>query len=249
MRGNYVCALVLGWSYILSARLVELRKNAEDDCITYTEAKATWCCHEANIPDENFSIPIGNVDANVCRWRAAILAGGCGWQATLNRSGRPFYPPWSCHLNHNEKFSIRLDRPAGQQPCLVHPPSSGQAHQYLCNFARFYNVYDQLIAAFLACLTIPGHLRFGAPVTLPKPKCTIGNGKPAAQCKSYIPSMDQLAHFMFLTSIPNAMSSFIFGCFWEPGVHCNVVGAWLHPIWSEILPPLIHEKNSKSLLE
>jgi hypothetical protein len=95
--GNYLSAFVLGWSYVLSARLVELRKKTECDKITQDDVI---------LPDCRFSIPIGNVDASEYIWWAAILAGGCGWQAILKRSGKSYYPLWACHLDSKYSFDI-----------------------------------------------------------------------------------------------------------------------------------------------
>lgn len=58
-----------------------------------------------------------------------------------------------------------------------------------------------------------------------------------------IPSTDELPHFMSLSCIPNAISSCLFSSFWEPGVTCNLVSEWLHPVLKEILPPLVTEKQ------
>lgn len=75
--GNYLAAFVLGWSYILSARLLELRKKKKDDKIMYTDKKATHNHDDTALPCDGFTIPIGSADANECRWWAAILAGDC----------------------------------------------------------------------------------------------------------------------------------------------------------------------------
>ncbi|KAF2245052.1 hypothetical protein BU26DRAFT_490162 [Trematosphaeria pertusa] len=247
-RGNYIFALVLGWSYILSTRLIELRKRAEEDAVIYTDKRAAWHCNGSALPCEGFTIPIGNVDTNERRWWAAILAGGCGWQATLNRSGNAYCPPWACHLNQRERFNIRYEGTPHLSPDVSHPPSSTEAQQYLCNFAKLHDAYDQLIAAFVASLTIPSHLRFGAPVTLPKPKPMTSTETLGSKWSIYTPSADQLPHLMALTCIPNAVLSCMSGCFWEPGVHCNVAGEWLHPILTEILPPLIREKKYEVII-
>ncbi|KAF1949131.1 hypothetical protein CC80DRAFT_529610 [Byssothecium circinans] len=230
--GNYLAAFVLGWSYILSARLIELRKKTEDDKIIYTDKKATYHCDDTALPCDGFTIPIGNADANECRWWAAILAGDCA-----------YYPPWACHLNPKARFNIRYEGTSHLSSGVTHPPSSGEAQQYLCNFARLHNAYDQLVAAFAGALTIPSQVRFGAPVTLPKPKVMTHTRKPGSICGTYIPSTDQLPHVMLLSCIPNVLPSCLFGCFWNPGVHCNVASEWLHPILGEILPPLIQEKK------
>lgn len=58
--GNYLSAFILGWSYVLSARLVELRTETGKDKIVYTDSKAT--CHTPSEASSNdhFVIPIGN---------------------------------------------------------------------------------------------------------------------------------------------------------------------------------------------
>lgn len=77
--GNYLCAFTLGWSYILLARLVELRKQTGKDMILYTDEKATWQSTGQALSSDHFVIPIGNADLAECRWWAAILAKGRGW--------------------------------------------------------------------------------------------------------------------------------------------------------------------------
>ena len=246
--GNYLAAFVLGWSYILSARLIELRKKTTDDQIIYTDKEARYYCDDINHPCDGFTIPIDNVNANECRWWAAILAGDGGWRATFNRSGKTYYPPWECHLNHKARFNIQYEGASRLSQDVTHPPSSGEAQKYLCNFARLHNAYDQLVAAFVAALTIPSHLRFGAPVTLPKPKPMEHSRRQGSVCGTYVPSTDQLPRFMFLAYMPNILPSCLFGCFWDPDVYCNVAGEWLHPILRETLPPLIQEKNYEVII-
>ena len=77
--GNYLTAFVLGWSYILSARLIELRKKTEDDKIIYTNKKAIYWCDDTALPCDDFTVLIGNTDANECdggqRFLQEIVAG------------------------------------------------------------------------------------------------------------------------------------------------------------------------------
>lgn len=247
VRGNYLFALVLGWSYILSARLVEMRRATEQDEISYTDDKALWTAAERVLSeDEGLSIPIGNADADECRWWAAILANGCGWQAILHRSGRKSYPPWSCHLNCGKRFIIRHDRLTGiSWLASARPPSSAAAQQYLYNFAKLHDVYDQLLAALVSCLTIPAHGRFGAPVVLPEPTPMLKVNKRSTRSMfvDLIPSADRLPHLMALSCIPNTIASCMFGCLWEPGVHCNLASEWLNPILQERIPHLIQQRQ------
>ncbi|KAJ5922904.1 hypothetical protein N7516_010607 [Penicillium verrucosum] len=97
--GNYLAMFVLGWSYILSVRLIELRRRTTEDRVVYTDDMAQWNpAHDANSGDY-FELDIGGDSVAEVRWWAAILAGGRGWQATLTRGSEAYFPPWECHLN------------------------------------------------------------------------------------------------------------------------------------------------------
>jgi len=61
-----------------------------------------------------------------------------GWQAILCRSGRDYYPPWSCHLEQEHHFEIF--HPVKLIHVIYHPPTSEQAQQYLVTFAKANNI-------------------------------------------------------------------------------------------------------------
>jgi hypothetical protein len=247
-RTNYVCALTLGWSYVLSARLIELQKITVHDKVCYTNEKASSRCHNAALFDDGFMFPVGSADADERRWWAAILARGRGWRANLRRSGKEYNPPWACHLDPETNFNFCFEGPTNEFPCSNQPPSSGEAHQYLLKFAILHHAVDQLVAAFAASLTLPSHLRFGAPIVLPKPRLISTTRKLTSEYVFHPPCMDQLPQCMFLTCISNAVSSCLFSCFWEHRVDCNLVSEWLNPIVGEILPPLIRNKKYETIV-
>ncbi|EXJ90332.1 hypothetical protein A1O1_03431 [Capronia coronata CBS 617.96] len=202
--GNYLSALVLGWSYVLSACLVELRRTSDSDTVLYTEAKALLLSDAKPVAESNgFVVPIGSADAAACRWWAAILAAGCGWQAVLHRSDYDYYPAWSCHLDDREQFKIHLDQPVDLSAfASACPPSSAQALQYLHDFARLHNVYDRLLAALTATLTIPEEKRHGVPVVLPRPGHALAASKKAQSTLfCMIPPERLLPHFMAFSCI------------------------------------------------
>ena len=243
--GSYLFAFVLGWSYVLSARLLELRKESDIDQISYTGENASLKGGERPPSDTTeIIISIGKVADSECRWWAAILASGCGWKATLHRSGRDYFPSWSCHLDREERVQVHHNRPRGSPATSFHPPSSTEAQQYLYNFANHHNAHDQLLAAFHAALTIPEHGRFGASVTLPRP-----NPVPSVQglahptLLGHLPSTEHLPHFMAFSSIPNTVTSCTLGSLWEPGVTCNLASEWLCPVLQQVFPGLIQEKQ------
>lgn len=64
--GNYLCAFILGWSYILSARLLELRRKTDNDKILYIDQQATLHGSDQALSHNHFLIPIGNADPAEC---------------------------------------------------------------------------------------------------------------------------------------------------------------------------------------
>lgn len=95
--GNHLCACVLGWSYVFSARLIELRRVTPNDSVTYTDNMAQWST-DGPASSGLFELPLEHVEPAEARWWAAILAGGSGWRATLYRDGKEYSAPWACHL-------------------------------------------------------------------------------------------------------------------------------------------------------
>lgn len=129
------------------------------------------------------------------------------------------------------------------------PPSSAEARNFLCRFARLHDAFDQLIAAFTAALTLPSHIRFGARIVLPEPQHMSRPGKSTEMIYGdKIPLDYELPYFMSLTCIPNAITSCLSSGFWEPKAACNVVSEWLYPPLQEVLPPLIRQKRCHIIL-
>lgn len=105
--GSYLCALVLGWSYVLSARLVEQRKHGDEDkVLSYTDNRATASAQNSTALNHRFLLPVGDADERELRWWTAVLAKGCGWRATLTRLNKEYLSPWACHLNEDTSFTL-----------------------------------------------------------------------------------------------------------------------------------------------
>ncbi|OGM50939.1 hypothetical protein ABOM_000523 [Aspergillus bombycis] len=234
---NYLGVFVLGWSYILSARLIELRRSTTTDNVVYTDRKAQWDCYDQEYNDQpatadNCIADIGTDDLAEAQWWAAILAEGRGWQATLTRDGKQYYPPWECHLNSSPfRLRHRAQLPPLTSNLNTEPPSSAQAQQYLFNLARYHDAFDQLISALAATMTIPLHNRFGASITLPLPKpanSPISYRNTELTYRNQIPATAEIPHYMALSCISGVVPSCLLSCFWEPDVPCNLVSQWLN---------------------
>jgi hypothetical protein len=236
---------VLGWSYILSAKLIELRGRTSEDKVVYTDDMAQWNIGHENT-GEYIELDTGCESVAEARWWAAILAGGRGWQATLTRGSEAYFPPWECHLNSNS-FRIRHHTELQTQssfPTLA-PPSSAIAQQYLHNFARHHDAFDQLICALAATMTLPMHNRFGAAVVLPRSMKRHGSPQQTETIfADQIPTFDDIPRYMAFSATSGLRSSCLFGGLWEPGIPCNLASEWLGPAMKEITPLLFHLMQS-----
>lgn len=248
LSGNCLSALILGWCYVVSASLVERRRISDQDKVTYTDEKVILVRNTEPLVESNgFIVRLGTADVAAHRWWAAILASGCGWQAVLHRSGHDYYPPWSYHLNGSEQFQIlydQADEPSEASFVSACPPSSAQALQYLHDFARVHNAYDQLLAAFAAVLTVPQGNRLGIPVVLPNPEPAFSVGKKGqSTLRGLVTSFRLLPHYLAYSCISGAVSS-LPGSLWAPGVTCNLASLWLCPLLQELLPTLLRQRQT-----
>jgi hypothetical protein len=133
---SYLGILALGWSYILSARLVEVQ--GEGAKMIYTGSKATGYHQETEYGRAPaVTIDIGEVDEDLARWWAAILALGEGWKAIVARCDDGEYlAPWSISLKETHRIGIksRIKGSIAEESAASTPPSSTKASSFLLGF-------------------------------------------------------------------------------------------------------------------
>lgn len=230
---NYLGILALGWSYILSARLVESQGNGA--AMSYTDSKAIRCDEAASGSSPDVIVDIGNADADVARWWSAILARE-GWKAVIDKTkDGEFLAPWSISIDEKLSFGVRWQ---GNDPLPdVAPLSSDRAFEVLAEFSLLHNLGSQFLVALAAALTFPTHKHYKTEVRLPLPTQT--GRKSSTTTSEKMPSQwatikEHLPHYISLSCCPELVMSTLCGMFWEPDVPCNLVGPWLHPILNEV---------------
>ena len=120
---NLLAPFVLGWSYVFSARLIELRQRTPSDKVIYTEDMAQ-CSFQHDVNDDgHFDLDIRTGRIAEVRWWAALLASGPGWQAILTRQYKAFFPPWDYYLDSSPFRICHHAELSGAMPALE-PPSS-----------------------------------------------------------------------------------------------------------------------------
>ena len=242
--GNLLALFVLGWSYVLSARLIELRRKTDKDKVCFTEDLAQiHVPHDRNGGDEYFNLDTQSGSAAEVRWWAAILAGGSGWHATLARGNETYFSPWECHLGGNA-FTIAHDAGSLSSLLGVEPPSSAIAQEYLYKLARHQNAVDQLICAFAATLTLPAHNRFGSKIILPRPmRRNTSHNQNETHCTDQIPTFDEVPRYMAFSSTSGLLGSCLFGALFEPGIPCNMASQWIDPALKELARAISETKQ------
>ena len=237
---NYLGILVLGWSYVLSARLVEMQGRG-GAAVSYTDSMAAG--YSINAEDQyppSTPIFVGHVDQAVARWWAAILAPHQGWIATVSRAGHETYQaPWAVFLDETPRLSIdwRKTESLIQHKIEANPPSSSKALGILADFSSQHNLGPQFSAALAAALLLPTHSFYGTIARLPFPKrIEDDRWDPSAkgaevECGAI---SEELPYYMTLSCNPSVVMSSLCGTFWNPDISCNLVSPWLHPIIHEV---------------
>ncbi|KAE8356902.1 hypothetical protein BDV28DRAFT_126392 [Aspergillus coremiiformis] len=232
---NYLAILTLGWCYILSARLLEIHGGGA--IMKYTESKM-GACHQAIYENATHSVDIGEADNDTISWWSSVLAPGEGWKAVIKECDEgEFLAPWSVTRTLKQSLSIKWQRKEPAGAFSPTPMSSSRAFEALARFALLHNLGSQFLVAFATAITVPTHNCHGSTIQLPPPTLT-GARCPATSAKSipleWIMLHDNLPYYITLSCNPEAIMSCLCGMFWEPGVPCNLVSPWLHPILNEV---------------
>ena len=231
--------LSLGWSYVLSACLVE-RQGRDGATMSYTDSMATG--HQSGTADASpaLSVAIGNVDEDIARWWAAILAPDQGWTAIVSRQdSETYHAPWSVSPEGTPCFKVRWREGEAPVPnaTRIKPPSSSEALEFLAQFSALHDLGEQLVAALAAALLFPTHNYYGITVKLSYPAPAGGRTRDASVREvepEWVGLSKELPYYMTLSCSPGAVMSSLCGTFWDADVPCNLVSPWLHPVIHEI---------------
>ena len=129
-------------------------------------------------------------------------------------------------------------------PYFLEPPSSAVAREYLYNFARCHDAFDQLICARAATLMLPMYGRFGAAIVLPRPmRRQDSRQQTETLFADQIPTFDDISRYMAFSGTSGLLASCLFEGLWEPGIPCNLASQWLDPAMKEITPALFQRKQ------
>ncbi|CAK7204911.1 hypothetical protein SEUCBS139899_007673 [Sporothrix eucalyptigena] len=240
---NALAPLFLAWAYILSTALLERQGIA----VQY----AASACHPSHRADQ-VDIDIGKASTAERHWWRALVAPGHGW-LPLGKER----PPWTVVYKGDVCMRIEADAPdtvcfTGALDASNTPPSSEQAVRYLTRFAALHGLDDQAMLALTMALVLPLLNESRSEVALPRP-CGLSR-QPCQTRREAAPTPcihaqgQNLGHYMTLSSHTLFVSSALWGIFWEPGVACNHVSAWMRPVHDLVLP-LVQDGHIETLAQ
>ncbi|PIG84746.1 hypothetical protein AARAC_010724 [Aspergillus arachidicola] len=222
---NHIAAVFLAWAHILSARWAELLdRSTNHHCRIEYSNKTNHVILEEFKEYAEVVVADGFDEAKVFWWNA-ILAGNSGWKITTDAR----------QVTADGHFT---------------PPSSFTAFQYLVRFCTHHRLYSQCSAVLSTALYIP--LLSGRLALLPIPKLP-ATSMPRAQQTADHSSLelisnywDYLPYFMTLSSNLWGMRSLLGSTFFETGIECNLVSAWLNPAFA-VINPILENGNLAQL--
>ncbi|KAJ5350606.1 hypothetical protein N7541_008333 [Penicillium brevicompactum] len=239
-NSNYISILTLGWCYILSARLIELRGAGAT--LSYTDSETQFeSDNTVESPTSTCVVDLGEVDDDIVRWWSAILAPNQGWKAILlnedYEDSHKHIAPWSISRQCATFFSIKHKKPDSN---VVSTPMSAQrAFEALSEFALSHELGSQFPISLATALMIPLQNYWQRTAHLPAP---ITKERQAKSClsidsmpQSWKRYMEDIDYYMTLSCHVEMMYAAICGAFWEPDVPCNLASPWLHPVFNEVI--------------
>lgn len=230
---NHVPILVLAWAYILSARWAEIIPGASTPDYTSHQARLNAGSWPGKLESDYDSVmvDVGDVDDDAARWWTAILAPHSGWDISIrNNRGVLLCSPWSVRTKSGPNFVVIANgrpRPYGANH---RPASFGTAVGYLSEYCRLHGIAEQSQAALAAALLIPVAKSDKRVIELPVPRLP-HKATPGQERTQALPGWDgelrQLDRLLTLSCNSPGVKTLLNSIFFEPGVACNVCGAWL----------------------
>ncbi|KAF4485715.1 hypothetical protein FAGAP_11438 [Fusarium agapanthi] len=237
---SYACAspettdslavLVMCWSYILSARLLEMQRRG----IRYTEDRL-WPTVPYGRKETTADINLRSASPTLIRWLCAILSPAMGWQAR----DHGHLPPWATSFKTDVALVIEASDMAAD---VCSPPSSIEAMELLIELCRLFGLgidstrltdfepMPPYKASFLAALALPFYNFMELQPQLPHPRLakprnnSTFDSSHEQQLRGYL---CHIRYFMTLSAHPPSIGSILWSVFWQPDVNCNLVGPWL----------------------
>jgi hypothetical protein len=228
---NGLAVFTICWSYILSARLLEMQgKSRNYSSMTLVPVLAK----DLNPQPKDIVINLSSASTELVRWLCALLAPDSRWLVQR-------LPPWAVTYEGDYRFVIAT-MTLYTWDVREKLPSSTEAAQLLIELGTLFDLESQVTGGFLSALMLPVHNVMNLKPQLPLPRLIRPSSAQATKSgpirNCVLNYLSNLPCYMTLSVDPISLSSAIWSIFWEPGINCNLVSAWLGSIYHTIDPIL-----------
>ena len=231
---DHITVLILAWTYILSARWVEIIPGASGP--EYSNCEARWegqdiSSERAPTGSTTSIIDLGDIDDDAARWWAAVLAVEGGWNASIpSDKGHILHSPWYTKLVSEQRFILSRGTKSPPLPAQHRAASFATALRYLSSYCELHKAAEQSHAALAATLLLPVARFDNRRVQLPTPRVRRKvrfNKETLCKTPVWSENLNQLDRLLTLSCNAVGTKALLNSVFFEPGVACNICGAWL----------------------
>ena len=237
---NYLAVLILAWSYILSARWVEIMPGSTS--LVYKSSMAdTEVTTTASFDQHMAALNIGDAGPAEARWWAAVLAQDQGWQANISMGGDIHFASWSIRrLQPTCQFGLVVSSAIPKDQLA--PPTAVEALRFLDRFCFRQNIADQSQAALAAVLLLPSigttkeiqlpvftanlKLQIPTPASTPLTQEQLLGTNSGSFTRSPIDNGDHLDRLISLSCYIKGVRPMLLSPFFNPLIECNTVTPW-----------------------
>jgi hypothetical protein len=244
---EWLPVFTLCWSYILSAKLLELQNRHLQYSTLYLRPRP----QVAEAKPSEVVLHLGTSPSpRLVRWLCALLSPGQGF-TTEDEEG---FAPWAAFCTGDVQFVITIDNLAAFDPAALIPNHS-EATELLIELCFRLNIAPKqhaetaetlspCMAGFLAALALPFYRMENLEPQFHMPPLAERHSKAEgeSQLESIKSIVSDIRYYMTLSMHPTSVASAIWSIFWEPKIECDVVSPWLGSILT-VLSPLLETKN------
>ncbi|KJZ70798.1 hypothetical protein HIM_09811 [Hirsutella minnesotensis 3608] len=243
-----ISVLTLCWSYILSARFLEMQGRR----VRYTTHQLQL---QKEAEPERSTLYLDGASPELVRWLCAILCPKLGWFAP----GK-LLPPWAASIKADLGLAVLVPVTDAE---TLDAPNSTEAIDLLLELCRLCGLGAEADrteegreslppykAGFFAALMLPFYRFMSLRPQFPPPHLN-------TKATSRLDNADQtnirrfvhdLRYFMTLSLHPPSLGTILWSIFWQPDVECNLVSPWLAAVL-DTLNPTINAMELETLVK
>lgn len=155
---------------------------------------------------------------------------GVGNASIPSDKGPILHSPWSTKLVSEKRFALSRGTKSRPLPAQHRAVSFATALRYLSSYCEFHKVAEHSHAALAATLLLPVAKFDNRRAQLPTPRVRRKvrfNKETICKTPVWSENLNQLNRLLTLSCNAVGTKALLSSVFFEPGVACNICGAWL----------------------